>query len=88
MSKVCKEHNFVRPTLTRDKVISIEQGRHPLVASNCDTFVPNDAESSSEEGFVKILTGPNSSGKSVYLKQIGELIRLVYFSALSPSLSF
>ncbi|KAL4713849.1 hypothetical protein ACJJTC_015503 [Scirpophaga incertulas] len=73
MSKVCKEQGFIRPTLTHDKVINITQGRHPLTAASCDSFVPNDTESSLEGGFVKILTGPNASGKSVYMKQIGKL---------------
>lgn len=72
ISKVCKEFGFVRPVLTTDKVLSIKQGRHPLHAAICDSFVPNDFESSQEAGLVKILTGPNSSGKSVYMKQIGE----------------
>lgn len=72
ISKVSKEFNYVRPTLTSEKIISIKQGKHPLYMLTCDNFVSNDVESSQEAGFVKILTGPNSSGKSVYMKQIGE----------------
>lgn len=63
--------NFVRPTLTTEKVIKIKQGRHPLYAASCDTFVPNDVDCGLETGLVKIITGPNASGKSVYLKQTG-----------------
>lgn len=73
IAKVCKEYGFVRPTLTTEKVISIKQGRHPLLAAACDACVPNDADHSAATGYVKVLTGPNASGKSVYMKQIGEI---------------
>ncbi|CAG9796838.1 unnamed protein product [Diatraea saccharalis] len=73
ISKVSKEFGFIQPTLVSDKVLSIKQGRHPLAAATCEAFVPNDTDSSLETGFVKILTGPNSSGKSVYMKQIAHI---------------
>lgn len=50
--------------------ISIKQGRHILQQHCVDSFIANDYDSSSEDGFIKIFTGPNSSGKSVYLKQV------------------
>lgn len=36
------------------------------------TFVPNSAECGGDAGRVKVITGPNSSGKSIYLKQVDE----------------
>ena len=74
MSKICKEYNYIQPSLTTDKIISIKEGKHPLYMATIDNFVPNDVDSSEEAGYVKILTGPNSSGKSVYMKQIGRLL--------------
>ncbi|XP_059055656.1 mutS protein homolog 5-like [Achroia grisella] len=85
ISKVCKELNFVRPTLTDEKIISIKQGRHPLHVLNCENFVPNDAESNQEAGYVKILTGPNSSGKSVYMKQIALIVYLAHIGSFVPA---
>ncbi|CAB3239487.1 unnamed protein product [Arctia plantaginis] len=85
ISKVSKEYNYVRPTLTPEKVISIKQGKHPLYMLTCDNFVPNDLESSQEAGFVKILTGPNSSGKSVYMKQIGLIVYLAHIGSFVPA---
>ncbi|XP_063827545.1 mutS protein homolog 5-like [Ostrinia nubilalis] len=85
ISKVCKEFGFVRPTLTTEKVLSITQGRHPLHAAASDCFVPNDTESSREAGLVKILTGPNSSGKSVYMKQIGLIVYLAHIGSFVPA---
>ncbi|CAH2256863.1 jg11014 [Pararge aegeria aegeria] len=85
ISKVCKEYSFVKPTLTTDKVISIEQGKHPLCITTIDNFVPNDVECSLEAGYVKILTGPNSSGKSVYMKQIGLIVYLAHIGSFVPA---
>ncbi|KAH9635736.1 hypothetical protein HF086_013844 [Spodoptera exigua] len=50
ISKVCKEFNYVRPTLSKEKIISIKAGRHPLYMLTCDSFVPNDVESSLQAG--------------------------------------
>lgn len=44
--------------------------RHPLQELCCSPFVPNNIQSSRQEGKMKILTGPNASGKSVYMKQV------------------
>ncbi|KAM3960852.1 mutS protein homolog 5 [Aphomia sociella] len=85
ISKVCKEHNFVRPIMTDEKIISIKQGKHPLYLMTSEDFVPNDAESSQEAGYVKILTGPNSSGKSVYMKQIALIVYLAHVGSFVPA---
>ncbi|XP_050362075.1 mutS protein homolog 5-like [Nymphalis io] len=85
ISKVCKEYNYVRPTLTTDKVIDIKQGKDPLYITTCDNFVPNDVLCSREAGYVKILTGPNSSGKSVYMKQIGLIVYLAHIGSFVPA---
>jgi len=45
--------------------------RHPLQELCCRPFVPNDTISGLSTGRMKLLTGTNASGKSVYLKQVG-----------------
>ncbi|CAH0724474.1 unnamed protein product, partial [Brenthis ino] len=85
ISKLCKEFNYVQPTLTMEKIINIKQGKHPLYIATTDNFVPNDVESSREAGYVKILTGPNSSGKSVYMKQIGLIVYLAHIGSFVPA---
>uniref|UniRef100_A0A3P8RTP1 MutS protein homolog 5 n=1 Tax=Amphiprion percula TaxID=161767 RepID=A0A3P8RTP1_AMPPE len=54
---------------------------HPLLELCSPVFVANSFHSSESEGRVKIITGPNSSGKSIYLKQVG----LIVFMALIGS---
>jgi len=69
------EYNYCRPTITSDhNVLYIQNGRHPiqeLCVPGDTPFVPNDtAIAYDREGCLKVITGPNSSGKSVYLKQV------------------
>ena len=44
---------------------------HPLQELCVSQFVPNDTSVQLDRGRIKLLTGPNASGKSVYLKQVG-----------------
>nr|XP_005005527.1 mutS protein homolog 5 isoform X2 [Cavia porcellus] len=61
--------------------VRIRNGRHPLMELCARTFVPNSAECGGDKGKVKVITGPNSSGKSIFLKQVG----LIAFMALVGS---
>jgi DNA mismatch repair protein MSH5 len=70
LALVAKENNYTRPELTQERVLEIEEGRHPLQELCVDDFVPNDTFSGDQHSLMKIITGPNSSGKSVYLKQV------------------
>ncbi|XP_011405401.2 PREDICTED: mutS protein homolog 5 [Amphimedon queenslandica] len=85
MSKLAKEHNFVKPELTEDNVIYIKNGRHPLQELCVNTFVPNDTVSDSAHGTMKILTGANASGKSVYLTQVGLIVYLAHIGSFVPA---
>jgi DNA mismatch repair protein MSH5 len=70
LALVAKENNYVRPVLTKERVLEIEGGRHPLQELCVGDFVTNDTFSGEQYSLMKIITGPNSSGKSVYLKQV------------------
>lgn len=69
-SEVAKEFDLVKPILVDEHVIEIHKGRHILQQLCVDTYVPNDFASSDANSLIKIITGPNSCGKSVYLKQV------------------
>ena len=72
LSVAAMQHNLTEPTLVSEPVLYIEKGRHPLCEAVVDVFVPNDTSLDSERaaGAIHIITGPNSSGKSIYLKQV------------------
>nr|XP_020646346.1 mutS protein homolog 5 [Pogona vitticeps]XP_020646347.1 mutS protein homolog 5 [Pogona vitticeps]XP_020646348.1 mutS protein homolog 5 [Pogona vitticeps] len=81
LAVIARENGYTRPHFSHSHVIHIKDGRHPLMELCAKTFVPNSVDSSEAYGRIKILTGPNSSGKSVYLKQVG----LITFMALIGS---
>ncbi|KAE8288785.1 MutS protein-like protein 5 [Larimichthys crocea] len=81
MSSASQEYGYTSPTLASHRRITVTQGRHPLLELCSPMFVANSFQSSESQGRVKIITGPNSSGKSIYLKQVG----LIVFMALIGS---
>jgi DNA mismatch repair protein MutS len=86
--------DYNRPEITNDRVIKIKNGRHPVVEKllGFGMFVPNSSSLGAEKTpDLIILTGPNASGKSCYLRQVG-LIQLMaqigsYIPAESAKLS-
>ncbi|XP_044064538.1 mutS protein homolog 5 isoform X2 [Siniperca chuatsi] len=81
MSSASQEYGYTSPKLASHRTITVTQGRHPLLELCSPVFVANSFQSSESQGRVKIITGPNSSGKSIYLKQVG----LIVFMALIGS---
>lgn len=78
---------WVRPEMTNDLELTIEDGRHPVVeeAIGSDRFVPNDVALDATERQLVILTGPNMAGKSTYLRQIGLLVLLAQVGSFVPA---
>jgi DNA mismatch repair protein MutS len=78
LAEVAVRHSYVRPMLTNEDVIDIKGGRHPIVEQSIgsDNFVPNDTYLCNRDKQLIILTGPNMSGKSTYLRQVALIILL------------
>lgn len=68
---VSEQNQYARPELVDNRDIYIEQGRHPVVEKvmKDDTFVPNDVNMQ-DESDILLITGPNMSGKSTYMRQL------------------
>lgn len=68
---VAYEMHFTRPQISDESnVIVIKNGRHPLQEMTVQhSFVPNDTYITEQKN-IALISGPNSSGKSVYLKQV------------------
>ena len=80
-------YGYVRPTLTNDGVIDIKAGRHPVVERilNKGSFVQNDTFLSKEESQVIVLTGPNMSGKSTYIRQVAIISLMAQMGSFVPA---
>ena len=80
-------YGYVCPRLTADDFITIVNGRHPVVerALVDERFVPNDTYLSNEEAQLIILTGPNMSGKSTYLRQVALIVLLAQIGSFVPA---
>ena len=87
LAEVAVRHVYVKPTLTNDDVIDIKGGRHPIVEQSIgsDNFIPNDAYLCNKDKQLIILTGPNMSGKSTYLRQVVLIILLAQIGSFVPA---
>ncbi|MDD4000689.1 MAG: DNA mismatch repair protein MutS, partial [Bacilli bacterium] len=66
---VANENKYVRPIITNDKSLELKASRHPVLEKYTDNFIPNDLSMNPEDTIV-LVTGPNMSGKSTYMRQI------------------
>ncbi|WVZ99097.1 hypothetical protein U9M48_044446 [Paspalum notatum var. saurae] len=81
---VAGQNNYVRPILTEDSILEIHNGRHALQEMTVDTFVPNDTKIR-DAGRINIITGPNYSGKSIYIKQVALIVFLAHIGSFVPA---
>ncbi|XP_020554166.1 DNA mismatch repair protein MSH5 isoform X2 [Sesamum indicum] len=84
LALVARQNNYVRPILTSESVLDIRNGRHVLQEMTVDTFIPNDTKIL-DEGRINIITGPNYSGKSIYIKQVALIVFLSHIGSFVPA---
>jgi DNA mismatch repair protein MutS len=79
---------YVRPEVTGDDTLEVRDGRHPVVEKMLDSerFVPNDTVFDAGER-VQVLTGPNMSGKSTYLRQVALIALMAQMGSFVPAAS-
>ena len=78
---------LVRPTLSEEAAIRIEQGRHLVVEQTLESpFIPNDLELDDESRLL-IITGPNMGGKSTYMRQCAIIALLAHIGSFVPARS-
>jgi DNA mismatch repair protein MutS len=87
LAEAAVRHHYVRPQLTTDDTITILGGRHPVVEQSLteESFVPNDCHLSAREAQILIITGPNMSGKSTYLRQVALIVLLAQIGSFVPA---
>ncbi|RIK44454.1 MAG: DNA mismatch repair protein MutS [Chloroflexi bacterium] len=87
LAEIAATRGYVRPEICDDDVLEIEDGRHPVVERQLErgAFVPNDTRLSDADGRIAILTGPNMSGKSTYLRQVALIVLLAQIGSYVPA---
>jgi DNA mismatch repair protein MutS len=76
-------HDWTRPELADPGRLDVEAGRHPVVETTTE-FVPNDLSMDDDRGFL-IVTGPNMSGKSTYMRQAALIVLLAQAGSFVPA---
>lgn len=85
LAEAAHRYHYTRPHFTDRQEIFITAGRHPIVEQLLPggQFVPNDLKFNQDE-YLIVLTGPNMSGKSVYLRQIALICLLAQIGSFVP----
>ncbi len=87
LADVAVREGYTRPTLTEDDLLVIKDGRHPVVEKLLDggiRYVPNDTHFDSMSR-VHIITGPNMSGKSTYIRQAAIITLMAQIGSFVPA---
>jgi DNA mismatch repair protein MutS len=83
---LAQTRGYVRPTVDESSVLLVRDGRHPVLDRGLgERFVPNDVELDAEKDRLLVLTGPNMSGKSTYMRQVGLLVVLAQAGSFVPA---
>ena len=87
LAAVAVRNNYVRPEVDYSDVISIKEGRHPVVEKNAGDFyfVPNDAELDCRSNMLMLITGPNMAGKSTYMRQVAVITVMAQIGSFVPA---
>ena len=87
LSRTASENRYVRPEITADGSLFIQEGRHPVVEQNMKDgeFIPNDTVLDCDENRMMIITGPNMAGKSTYMRQVALICLMAQIGSFVPA---
>jgi len=86
LAYLAKRRNYIRPKMTDGEELIINDGKHPVLSETLGPeFVPNDIELGGKAGDYLIVTGPNMSGKSTYIRQTALLILIAQAGSFIPA---
>ncbi len=84
LAAVARKNNYSRPRFSDDGRVKISNSRHPIVERFVSDFTPNDVSLSRSENFF-IVTGPNMSGKSTFIRQVALLSIMAQVGSFVPA---
>lgn len=87
LATVSEENGYVRPVITDERIISIKDGRHPVVEKvSKKEYVPNDIMMGKGVDIL-LITGPNMAGKSTYMRQLAITVIMAQIGSFVPAKS-
>lgn len=86
-ARVATENGYTRPIVDDSDIIDIKNGRHPMVEQiiGSGMFVSNDSTMNCDNRSMLIITGPNMSGKSTYMRQTAVIILMAQIGSYVPA---
>lgn len=86
-ASVSMKNQYVKPEISIDGMIEIKDGRHPVVELMLDDemFVPNDTLLDLNSNRMSVITGPNMSGKSTYMRQVALITLMAQIGCFVPA---
>jgi DNA mismatch repair protein MutS len=87
LAEVASTRQYCRPQLDNSQVITITDGRHPILEMTYqgERFVPNDVVLDRDTQQILLLTGPNMAGKSTYMRQVALIVLLAQIGSFVPA---
>lgn len=88
LATIAAEQNYARPQISEAPIVRIKKGRHPIVEqSTNENFIANDTILGGEQStpLIALITGPNASGKSTYLRQTALIQILAQIGSFVPA---
>lgn len=88
LAQAAARYGYTKPVVDNSDVLEIREGRHPVVERflpEGESFVPNDVRLDRDGQRVLILTGPNMSGKSVFVRQVALIVLMAQIGSFVPA---
>lgn len=87
LATVASKNKYVCPEVDIGSVITIKEGRHPVVEQfvKDSYFVPNDVMLDTERNRLMLITGPNMAGKSTYMRQVALIVIMAQIGSFVPA---
>ena len=83
---VASKNNYIKPEINSEGILKIKDGRHPVIEQimGAENFISNDTEIS-DKNIINIITGPNMSGKSTYMRQTALIALMAHIGTFVPA---
>jgi len=87
LAEAADRGRYVRPIVDNGTGVYIKEGRHPVLEAltSGTTFIPNDTDMDVNANRLSVITGPNMSGKSTYMRQVALIVLMAQIGSFVPA---